>query len=53
MIHATLDPADINKDVPVESALVGDAGLILDGLVEAVKDRSNGASDSKRAEVTE
>ncbi|MDE0634714.1 MAG: thiamine pyrophosphate-requiring protein [Candidatus Poribacteria bacterium] len=53
VIHATLDPLDINKDVPVESALVGDAGLILDGLVEAVKDRSNGASESKTAEVTD
>ncbi len=52
VIHATLDPADINKDVPVESALVGDAGLILDGLVEAVRDRSKGASESKTAEVT-
>lgn len=53
VIHATLDPLDINKDVPVESALVGDAGLILDGLVEAVRDRSNGASESKTAEVTD
>ena len=52
VIHATLDPADINKDVPVESALIGDAGLILDGLVEAVRDRSNGASEERTAAVT-
>ncbi len=52
VIHATLDPADINKDVPVESALVGDAGLILDGLVAAVRDRSNGASEERTAAVT-
>ena len=52
VIHATVDPADINKDVPVETALVGDAGLILDGLVEAVRDRSNGASEERRAAVT-
>ena len=52
VIHATLDPADINKDVPVETALVGDAGLILDGLVEAVRDRSNGASEDRKAAVT-
>ncbi len=52
VIHATLDPADINKDVPVETALVGDAGLILDGLVEAVRDRSNGASEEHTAAVT-
>ena len=52
IIHATLDPADINKDVPVDTALVGDAGLILDGLVEAVRDRSNGASEERTAAVT-
>ena len=52
VIHATLDPADINKDVPVEMALVGDAGLILDGLLEAVRARSNGASEERRAAVT-
>ena len=53
VIHATLDPADINKDIPVETALVGDAGLILDGLVEAVRDRSNGTSESRAAAVSE
>ena len=47
-----MDPADINKDVPVETALVGDAGLILEGLVAAVRDRSNGASEEQTAAVT-
>ena len=42
VIHATLDPADINKDIPVEAALVGDAGLILDGLTAAIRARSRG-----------
>ena len=51
IIHATLDPADINKDVPVDTALVGDAGLILDGLIEAVRARSQGASDERMAAV--
>ena len=53
VMHATLDPADINKDVPVEIALVGDAGLILEGLVEAVRERSGGASEEGTAAVTE
>ncbi len=53
VIHATLDPADINKDVPVEAALVGDARLILEGLVEVVRERSDGASESRTAAVTE
>ncbi len=51
IIHATLDPADINKDIPVEAALVGDAGLILDGLVEAVRERTKGASEQRMAAV--
>lgn len=53
VIHATLDPADINKDVPVEIALVGDAGLILEGLVEAVRERSGCVSETRTATVTE
>lgn len=53
VIHATLDPADINKDVPVEAALVGDARLILEDLVAAVRERSGETSDSRTAAVTE
>ena len=37
--HATLDPYAINKDVPVDLAAVGDAGLTLDALLPEVKDR--------------
>src|SRR5690606_35719892 len=39
VIHATLDPTDIDKSVPSELALVGDAKLMLAALVEAVKRR--------------
>ncbi|HEY7466650.1 MAG TPA: thiamine pyrophosphate-binding protein, partial [Dehalococcoidia bacterium] len=42
VIHATLDVADINKDLPVEHALVGDAGLTLAALVAEVRDRLGG-----------
>ena len=51
IIHATLDPADINKDVPAETALIGDAGLILDGLIAAVRDRSTGAPQKRATAV--
>jgi thiamine pyrophosphate-dependent acetolactate synthase large subunit-like protein len=51
MIHATLDPADINKDVPVNYALVGDARLTLEALVSAVRDRLGGKSRDRRAAV--
>lgn len=37
IIHATLDPADLNKNVPCESALLGDAGLILQALIDAIR----------------
>ena len=42
IIHATLDPYAINKDVPVDLAAVGDAGLTLDAVLEEVKDRLKG-----------
>ncbi|HVC35711.1 MAG TPA: thiamine pyrophosphate-requiring protein [Chloroflexota bacterium] len=41
-VHATLDAADLNKDVPVDHVLVGDAGLTLEALREAVRDRLGG-----------
>jgi acetolactate synthase-1/2/3 large subunit len=42
IIHATLDPTDINKDVIAADALIGDAGLILEAVNEAVSDRLKG-----------
>jgi acetolactate synthase-1/2/3 large subunit len=33
VVHATLDPADINKNVPVAHALIGDAKLTLQALI--------------------
>ncbi len=42
IIHATLDPADVNKDLPAELALVGDAALVLDALLAEVRDRLHG-----------
>jgi thiamine pyrophosphate-dependent acetolactate synthase large subunit-like protein len=41
-IHATLDPADLDQFVPVEVGLVGDAGLTLRALIEALGDRIRG-----------
>src|SRR6059036_2664984 len=42
LVHATLDPLDINKDVRAEMALVGDAALTLDALLGEVRDRLKG-----------
>ncbi len=36
IIHATLDPAHLNKDVAVKIGLVGDAGLTLDALLAEI-----------------
>ena len=50
--HATLDPTDINKDVPVDLAAIGDAGLTLDAVLEEVKDRLKGKQRDRLASVT-
>ncbi len=52
IVHATLDPADINKDLRAELALVGDAGLTLEALVTEVGDRLRGGPRGRAAAVT-
>ena len=42
-IHATLDPTDLNKTVPAEYALIGDAALTLEALITELKDRLRGS----------
>ncbi|MCP3855259.1 MAG: thiamine pyrophosphate-requiring protein [Actinomycetia bacterium] len=51
IIHATGNPGDIQKDVPIQHALVGDAQLTLQGLLDALGDDENERA-SKRAGVT-
>ena len=53
IVHATLDPADINKDVRAELALVGDAGLTLDALLLEVRDRLRGNPRGRVTAVTQ
>lgn len=48
MIHITADAADVDKDYMVDLAVVGDAKLILGGLLTELKGRDNAA----RAEET-
>jgi thiamine pyrophosphate-dependent acetolactate synthase large subunit-like protein len=52
-LHATLDPADINKDLRSEAALLGDAGLTLDALLAEVRDRLKGKPRGRGAAVTQ
>ncbi len=46
VVHATLDPMDLNGNVPAALGLVGDAGLTLEALIAAVEERLDGACDS-------
>ncbi len=52
IVHATLDVADLNKSVPADHALIGDAGLALEALVAEVKDRLGGRPRGRQSEVT-
>jgi thiamine pyrophosphate-dependent acetolactate synthase large subunit-like protein len=42
IVHATLDPGDINKDLPADHVLIGDAGLTLEAVAAAVRDELGG-----------
>jgi acetolactate synthase-1/2/3 large subunit len=50
-IQATLDPADLNKDLPIQHALVGDADLTLRALVAEVRDRLGGKPRGRAAAI--
>jgi thiamine pyrophosphate-dependent acetolactate synthase large subunit-like protein len=45
IIHATLDPVDLNKDVVCEQALIGDAKLILEALLAEIEPMGLGPRD--------
>jgi acetolactate synthase-1/2/3 large subunit len=51
IVHATLDPADLNKSVPADYALIGDAGLALEALVAEVRDRLDGRPRGRQEEL--
>jgi acetolactate synthase-1/2/3 large subunit len=53
MVHATLDPADLNKDVIADHALVGDARLTLEALVAEVRDRLGGRPRGRAVTVAQ
>jgi len=50
-IHNTVDPMDINKNIPTEHALIGDSKLALAALVDAVSDRLGGKPRGRHEEV--
>ena len=51
IIHATLDPADVNKDLEAEQALIGDAQLTLEALLEELRALLGGRPRGRLQEV--
>src|SRR5437868_6872076 len=51
-IQATLDPADLNKDLPIQYALLGDADLTLKALIAEVRDRLGGKPRGRTAALS-
>lgn len=49
IIHSTNDPSDINKDHRAECALIGDASLVIDALIEEVSRQKKSSDASKLA----
>ena len=52
IIHSTLEPTDLNKDVEADYALIGDAALTLDALLVQVEKELNGTPRDQK-KVTE
>jgi len=48
MIHSTLDEAHLNKDIYADVAVLGDAGLVLDGMIAEAKKVVKTKRDSKK-----
>jgi len=51
MIHSTLDPLDLNKDIEVQHAVVGDAKLVLQALIDELRDGSHPQADKRKASL--
>ncbi|MFP6796379.1 MAG: thiamine pyrophosphate-requiring protein, partial [Pseudomonadales bacterium] len=53
IIHATLDPMDLNKDIEVQHALIGDAKLSLQALVDSMADRDRTQAENRKGNVVD
>lgn len=47
IIHSTLDPMDLNKDVPAQHGLIGDAKLCLAALGDAMNELDRSQADAR------
>ena len=53
IVHVTLDAADVNKDVPADHVLLGDADLVLRALLAAVQERVKAPRREQAARAAE
>ena len=53
IIHATLDPADLNKDLRVDYALIGDAKLTIEALITKIKELVGTKKRGRYGKVTD
>jgi acetolactate synthase-1/2/3 large subunit len=53
MVHSTNNPADVNKDYKADYGLIGDAQLVLRGLIDQIKAQTNGAGNRGDGTVAE
>ncbi|MBI1801696.1 MAG: thiamine pyrophosphate-requiring protein [Chloroflexi bacterium] len=53
IVHATLDPADVNKDIEATHALIGDARLTLEALLAEVGARLGGQPRGRAGAVAQ
>ncbi|MGD9754855.1 MAG: thiamine pyrophosphate-binding protein, partial [Acidimicrobiia bacterium] len=51
LVHCTVDPADLQKDLPTEHALIGDAQLTLRALLGELEGRPSAGADARRGVV--
>lgn len=51
IVHATIDPRDLQKDYVSQVPIVGDAALVLSGLAEDLRSRGNGKAHPRRTSV--
>jgi thiamine pyrophosphate-dependent acetolactate synthase large subunit-like protein len=53
IVHSTLDPADLSKDVRADHGLIGDAGLVIEALLVEIKDRLHGKPRGRASGVAD
>ena len=53
IVHSTVDFSDVNKDYKADYAVIGDVKLVLKGLIDEVKARTNGVGNRNNSQVAD